>query len=124
MENKSQVAGILSIISGALGVLGMAWMFLAIRVMRVMLEVDPTVPSEFFRIMTIFYVGIGIVMAIIGILGIVGGVFAIKRKYWGVALAGAIASIFTFFPCGIAAVVIISMAKPEFNVPKLISPAT
>jgi hypothetical protein len=51
-------------------------------------------------------------------------VFAIKRKYWGVALAGAIASIFTFFPCGIAAVVIISMAKPEFNVPKLISPAT
>jgi hypothetical protein len=124
MENKYQVAGILSIISGALGVLGMAWMFLAIRVMRVMLEVDPTVPSEFFRIMTIFYVGIGIVMAIIGILGIVGGIFAIKRKYWGLALAGAIASIFTFFPCGIAAVVIISMAKPEFNVPKLISPAT
>ena len=88
MENRSQVAGILSIISGALGVLGMAWMLLAIRVMRVMLEVDPTVPSEFFRIMTVFYVGIGIFMAIIGILGIVGGVFAIKRKYWGLALVG------------------------------------
>jgi hypothetical protein len=116
MENKSQVAGILSIISGALGVLGMAWMLIVIRVMRVILEQDPTVPHEFFRIMTIVYLGIGIVLTLIGILGIIGGVFAIKRKYWGLALAGAIASVFTFFPCGIAAIIIISMAKPEFNV--------
>jgi hypothetical protein len=124
MENKSQVAGILSIISGAFGILGMAWMLIVIRVVKAVVELDPTVPYGFFRIMTLFYLGIGVVLTIIGILGIVGGVVALKRKCWGLALAGAIASIFTFFPCGVAAVVIISMAKPEFNASTSIPPVT
>ena len=123
MENKSQVAGILTIISGALGVLGMGCMLILIRMMRIFLETDPTMPREVFRIMTAFYLGIGVVGLLIGVLGIIGGVFAIMKKYWGLALAGAIAGIFTFFPCGVAAVVMVSMSQEEFRRPSIATPS-
>jgi len=122
MENKSQVAGILSIVSGAFGVLGMGCMVMVVRIMRIFLETESTMPHEMMRFMVVFYLGIGVILTILGILGIVSGVFAIQKKYWGLALAGAIAGIFTFFPCGIAAVVIIALAKPEFNLPASVLP--
>jgi len=69
----------------------------------------PATPEEVFTILAVFYSVIGIVLAL---LGIIGGAFALKKKHWGVALAGAIAGVITFFPCGIAAVIMISMAQP------------
>ena len=127
MEDKSQVAGVLSIISGALGILGIVLVVVFFRFMVKLVEldpvafdVDPTFPYEFSKLLIFMYTTIGVLGTIVGILGIVGGVFAIKRKYWGLALAGAIASIFTFFPCGVAAVVFVSMAKPDFNASTLI----
>jgi hypothetical protein len=54
-------------------------------------------------------------MALIGALGIVGGVYAIKKKHWALALAGAIAGTVTFFPCGIPAIIFVSLGKEEFT---------
>jgi uncharacterized membrane protein HdeD (DUF308 family) len=65
--------------------------------------------------LTIFYSIIGILFVLVGILGIVGGVFALRKKNWGVALAGAIAGCVTFFPCGIPAIIFVTLAKPEFS---------
>jgi hypothetical protein len=126
MENKSQVAGILSIVSGVFGLLGAGSMVLVIRLVQAALEMDPTFPYEFQGILSLMYGTFGVVLALLGVLGIVGGVYAIQKKYWGLGLAGAIAGIFTFFPCGIAAIVIIALAKPEFNsaasVPHIVQP--
>ncbi len=60
---------------------------------------------------------LGIPCAIIGILAIVGGVFALRRKVWGLALAGSIASLFSFhlFFLGIAAIVFTALSKNEFE---------
>ena len=52
---------------------------------------------------------------ILGALDIIGGIFALKRKLWGLALAGAIATIFPFFPMGILAIIFVAMGKNEFT---------
>jgi hypothetical protein len=61
---------------------------------------------------------IGIVILVFGIIALVGGIHSIKRKRWGLALAGAILS-FPFLPLGgilgILAVIFISLGKGEFE---------
>jgi hypothetical protein len=122
MENKARIAGILSIVSGAFGVLGLGWALVGLFMMGSMFRggVMPySPPREFFTIITVIYVFMGICSLILGVLAIIGGIFAIKKKKWGLALAGAIAGTVTFFPCGIPAIILISMAKQaEFSTPQ------
>ncbi|MBA7476381.1 hypothetical protein ES707_11767 [subsurface metagenome] len=122
MGNNAKVGGILSIVSGVFGVLYLGWMVLMIWMFNFMLTMPqsydpmtPEFPPEMFQIMAIFYGAMGLIMALIGALGIVGGVFALKKKHWGLALAGAIAGTVTFFPCGIPAVIFVSLSKEEFT---------
>jgi hypothetical protein len=123
MTNHARTGGILTIVAGAFGFLGLLWMLASIFMMRVMLSPQYTpygfpFPTELITIITIFYSIIGIFFVLIGILGIVGGVFALRKKHWGVALAGAIAGSITFFPCGIPAIIFVTLAKPEFSARK------
>ena len=122
MGNNAKVGGILSIVSGGFGVLGLAWMVLWIWMFNFMITtpqtqypMTPEFPQEMFYIMMIIYGGMGLIMALIGALGIVGGVYAIKKKHWALALAGAIAGTVTFFPCGIPAVIFVCLGKDEFT---------
>ncbi len=63
------------------------------------------------------------IMIIIGIVAIMGGVLALKRRRWGLALAGSICAFFSFFfipvflnvPLAIAAIVLVVMGKREFE---------
>ncbi len=57
---------------------------------------------------------IGIPLIIIGAISIIGGIFAIRRKLWGLALAGAIVSL-SDFVLGILAIIFVSMGKNEFS---------
>jgi len=55
--------------------------------------------------------------AIVGIVAIVGGVFALRRRIWGLALAGSICasiSLFTWY-LGVAAIIFTVLAKKEFK---------
>jgi hypothetical protein len=55
------------------------------------------------------------VAAILGILAIVGGICALRRKRWGWALAGAVGGVLPFFPLGIASLILTVMARDEFE---------
>ena len=55
------------------------------------------------------------VAAILGILAIVGGICALRRKRWGWALAGAVGGVLPFFPLGIASTILTIMARDEFE---------
>jgi hypothetical protein len=54
---------------------------------------------------------------VISIVAIIGGVFALRKKVWGLALAGSICSILTLWAwaMGIASIVFIALSRAEFS---------
>ncbi|GAI65978.1 unnamed protein product, partial [marine sediment metagenome] len=56
----------------------------------------------------------GIVVAVLGIVAIVGGISAIRRKSFGLSLAGAICALLPINLLGILAVIFVSLGKGEF----------
>ena len=124
MDNKAKVSGILSIISGVFGFCWLAFSVLMVYMFDLMLRepfYEPFSPyggapmDEFMIIMMVFYIVPGVLAALVGVLAIIGGIFALKRRRWGLALTGAIAGTLIFFPCGIPAIIFVSMAQPEFS---------
>ena len=60
---------------------------------------------------------IGILAAsliVLGIVSVLGGVYAVKRSLWGLALTGAVFTFFYLLPLGIPAMIFTSLAKKEF----------
>ena len=95
---KPTAAGILSIISGTF----IVW----------------------YRLSELIRIGSSLVGIMLGLIAIVGGIFAIRRRVWGLALAGAICSIVPPHPwgfliwtpvLGILAVVFVVSSKSEFS---------
>jgi len=56
---------------------------------------------------------IGIVVLVVGAIALAGGISAIRRKRWGLALAGAILSLPGIM--GVLAIIFISLGKKEFK---------
>jgi hypothetical protein len=100
---KPTVAGVLAIIAGALqvifgmvfaigvgvgaGMVGMGWL------------------SAIFVPLIIF-----------GIIAIVGGIYALKRNIWGLALAGSICALIgPWFILGLLAIIFVALGKGEFK---------
>ena len=62
----------------------------------------------------------GIILAVLGLISIIGGIFAIARKLWGLALVGSIATIIptpAILPVvmGFFSLLFVSLGKNEFN---------
>ena len=100
---KPPVAGILAIIAGVLqviagtifatgvlfwgGMVGMGWL------------------SAIFAPLIVF-----------GIIAILGGIYALRRKVWGLALAGSICALIgPWFLLGILAIIFVALGKGEFE---------
>ena len=102
--------GILTILSGAFGLLGAtsyAIGFGGTGSGFAKGDVPPFVPSIIF--------GVPIISIVIGILALVGGIFAMRRKRWQWALTGAIAATLSFILLGIPAIILISLSRDEFS---------
>jgi len=101
---KPTAAGILSIVSGALGlVLGL---LLAIGLLLANSLENPEWG------LAVFYSAVPFVF---GILALVGGCFALSRRIWWLALAGSLAAVpLTLLP-GIASIIFVSLSKREFT---------
>jgi hypothetical protein len=102
---KPVTAGILNIVSGAVGVIFGIFLILRAR--------------HFERIIP--HLGrdvVGLTWIILAIFAVAGGIAALQRKNWGTALAGAICAIFTpGFLMGVLATVFLSISKNEFGAP-------
>ncbi len=101
---KPTAAGILSIIGGVFilirGLLGMG------------------------HIGTAFSWPLGAASIVLGLIAIAGGIFALRRRGWGLALAGAVCAVFPTHPygsliwtpvIGILAIVFVALSKNEFS---------
>lgn len=51
----------------------------------------------------------------LGVFTLIGGIYAIRGRKWGLALAGAICAAFPAAPAGALAIVFISITKREFE---------
>jgi hypothetical protein len=115
--------GILSIIVGAFEVIGggvmVALVCLSIPLRLWLSSFLPGVPGFWheyswavFPILSIII--IGGVLLVLGIIAIVGGVSAIRRKNFGLSLAGAICALIPLNLLGLLAVIFVSQGKREF----------
>ncbi len=114
--------GVLSIISGAFQVIGggIATAFVMAAFVGSQLrpfQGMPLVPGEWSeRVMFVGPLLMGIVALglVLGIVAIAGGVAALRRRSFGLSLAGAICSLPTAI-LGILAIIFVSVSKKEFE---------
>ena len=106
-------AGILDIIAGGFSLIaGFVLLIIGAVGSNFMVYFAPQMPPA---MMVVIFSSIAVPLIIIGILAIVGGIYALQRKIWGLALAGSIAA---FFPCwilGLTAIVLTALSKNEFE---------
>ena len=125
MGNKAQTAGILTIISGGVGLLGSLLAFAFIPLIESTISdpafQDPNFTAAELEMVQDFMAGFvafwGILGLLLSVFVIIAGVMATRRKAWGLGLAGSIVSLFLFFPTGVPALVFMAMARPEFSPP-------
>ena len=59
---------------------------------------------------------IGVPLIILGIVALVGGIYAVRRRIWGLALAGSICALVgPWFILGILAIIFVALGKGEFE---------
>jgi hypothetical protein len=100
---KPTAAGILSIIAGAIsGVSG------------IVVATIGGIGGAFIGMAWLSAVGAPLI--VLGIVAIVGGIYALRRRLWGLALAGSICALFgPWVLLGILAIVFVSLGKGEFE---------
>jgi len=103
---KPTAAGILCIIAGAIGVIA-----------GIAVAMIGSIAGAFlFFFFGMSWLGaIGAPLIILGIIAIVGGVYALKRRVWGLALAGSICALVGGGLLGILAIIFVSLGKGEFK---------
>jgi hypothetical protein len=115
---KPQAAGMLSIISGAIiavvGFIVVFFMWLGGIIMEGLLQIASE-PHQEIPALASFEGGSLIVILIVAVFAIVGGIYALKRRFWGLALAGSICALFPLVIPGILAIIFVSQSKSEFE---------
>ena len=117
---KPAVAGILGIVGGV-SILGLASIATVAMLFIPFTSsvVSEAMPGIAYRIISGSLYPMLVIMPILffvaGILSLIGGIYAIQRKKWKLALAGSIAAIFGATLIGILATVFIALAKDEFE---------
>lgn len=123
--SKARIGGILSIVAGGLGVVGSLCLVLFVLYFTIADQYgtrwDTAMPGTGNGGM-VALVAMAIVFALIGgILAIIGGISALRRRNWPLALAGSIGACFTpgfvigLNAIGIAAVVFTTLGRHEFK---------
>ena len=100
---KPTTAGILSIVAGAIS--------LVVGIVVAALGETMGMWAGFWG-----WGAIGAPIIAVGVVAIIGGIFAIQRRIWGLALAGAICALFPppVIALGILAIIFVAMGKEEF----------
>jgi len=135
MTWKPTTAGILNIISGAMGIgSGVTTILLSgfigqLRAFSAQISnainewagmwipeaTDiQTLISDIVGISSTILLAVGITLLVFGVIALVGGIYALKRERWGLALAGSILAIPSGGILGILAIIFVALGKKEF----------
>ena len=128
-NSKTTIAGILLVIAGALSILmwiGLASMDISIIETTIMPAFD-NLPSEYDSIafnsndIKDIFVICGSVSFFLSIFTVLGGIMAIKKQMWGLALTGGILGLFTIGPLfassilSLIGLILVFISKKEFQ---------
>jgi hypothetical protein len=110
---KAVASGVLSIIAGSLHLSG----WLAVRAILNKLIATGYFGNDKPFISATNVSKFVLPLLVMAVIAIIGGIFALNKKFWGIALAGAICAIFSpaTWILGVAATVLISISKHEFH---------
>ena len=106
------IGGILNIVIGSIGLLVAFTLFLLMFVTNIDFQDYLGIFPDFVTAMVLFAAS---VMLLLSLFVLVSGVFALERRYWGLALAGSIVAAITGNLLGIAALVLIAISRDEFD---------
>ncbi len=98
------IGGILEIVAGGIVVLIAGFIFVGMGLAATAEDGPP-----------VLLLLLPLALLAVGALGIAGGICAVKRRKWGLALAGAIAVALPASELGIAALVLVALARDEFE---------
>jgi len=106
------VAGILDIICGAVAAIIALCFLIAGSVTGVVASIAPDLPA----FVPPMLLGFALPAAAMAVVAILGGIRAIQRKNWGLALAGSIVAFFNpWWVLGLAAIVLTALSKKQFD---------
>lgn len=109
-----KTAGILDIVAGAFSLIALFLLGMGIMFFSIAGASSTPLPIGASEMMVIFWI-IAVPKALLSILAIIGGVYALKKRVWGLALAGSIAAIFSAFILGVASIIFTIMSKDQFE---------
>ena len=131
---KPTTGGILTIITGAMGIAGGGFVIALSRGVSFLGGMDwskwieewsgpwgpgaadiPGMLSDMMGATAMVLLIAGIVLLVFGIIALAGGISAIKRRRWGLSLAGAILSLPIMPVLGVLAIIFISLGKHEYE---------
>ena len=118
---KPMVAGILNIVTGASSLLGFVMVMISLVFVPVSMNAVGPGPALGYNhwfipgfVETILLI-VAVFLLIVSVLPILGGIYALQRKKWGLALAGSIAAILVPTLLGVVSTIFIAISKDEFE---------
>ncbi len=116
MTQKATVAGVLDVVAGISGMVGAIPLLVLALVGSGVLSALPEAEVRALAIIPLaLFLPLAILCFVAGIVAIAGGIAALKRRRWGLAVAGSVAAVFGFFPLGVLAVVFTILSEDEFR---------
>lgn len=109
-----KVAGSLSILAGVINLLSAFLLALGAFIAQGVFSYF-AVPFWMPLNASVILFALGFPLLVCGILSVLGGVYAMQRKKWSLALTGSILAFFPYCFLGLASTVLIALAKDEFE---------
>ncbi|MFU8796886.1 MAG: hypothetical protein ACNA7X_06340 [Dehalococcoidia bacterium] len=110
---KPTTAGVLSIVSGAVEIiLGLVVVFAG----QALLRFAGVVGDEWVTELVISVIMVvGPIWILLGAVALAGGISALRRRFWGLALAGSICALGGVIVLGILAIIFVALGRNEFE---------
>jgi hypothetical protein len=114
--SKATVAGVLSIVSGvSAGIGAMVLGGIGVIAAGVLASTAENAPHRVAAIPLVVFLPLALLLLAMGVTAAVGGIAAINRRSWMLAVLGAAAAVFCFFPVGVASLVFLLLGEDEFE---------
>ena len=110
---KPTVAGIIDIVVGASGLILVIFLIIGVMITGGVFDIPGIEAIPSFVPGLIF--AVAVIVAAVNVLILIGGIHAVQRRNWGLALAGSIAAFVVSNILGVIAIIFTALSKDEFE---------